>query len=137
MKLLFLFILITCNQALVFAEEADVYLWVTPVWEGYTEEDGTGLYADLINAIAMIENIKFVKQNTPWERSLKMVSSGRAEMTGALYYSDVSNQSKYPVSESDEGILYKAEALHNIDKIDTLKKYNGVWVNGFFSSSFR
>ncbi len=41
-----------------------------------------------------------------------MVSSGRAEMTGALYYSDV-----------------------NINQ-DTLKQYNGVWVNGFVSYSF-
>mgnify|MGYP003385090333 CR=1 FL=1 len=27
--------------------------------------------------------------------------------------------------------------LFDISKIDTLKKYNGVWINGFFSSSFR
>jgi len=136
-KLLLLILVITYNPAIVSAENSEVYSWVTPTWKGYTEEDNTGLYSELINAIAKIENIVIIKQIAPWERSLKMVNSGRAEMTGALYYSDVRNQSKYPVSESDEGILYKAEALHNIEGVDALKKYNGVWVNGFFSYSFR
>ncbi len=39
-----------------------MYLWVTPVWESYTEEGDTGLYADLINAIATIENIQLDKK---------------------------------------------------------------------------
>lgn len=33
--------------------------------------------------------------------------------------------------------LYKSKELHDVDNITALKKYNGVWTNGFFSSSFR
>lgn len=105
MSLLLLIIMTTYNPSIVLAKDTDSYLWVTPAWEGYTEQYNTGLYVELINAISKVKNIEIIKLFMPWERSLKTVNMGKAEMTGAQYSSYKAHQSKYPIIESDEGSI--------------------------------
>jgi ABC-type amino acid transport substrate-binding protein len=136
MKLSYLMLLIAFIPHFVLADKANEYLWVTPTWKGYTQADNKGFYIELIDAVSKEQNIQITRQSAPWARCIKMVNSGRAELTGAIYNSNKDNLSKHPVIESKEGFYYTTEALNSIDKIEDLTAYNGVWINGFFSLSF-
>jgi len=47
---------------------------VAPVWSGYTNTDGTGVYWDIIRAIYEPLGINVKTKNIPWNRAMKMVS---------------------------------------------------------------
>jgi hypothetical protein len=47
---------------------------VAPLWEGFTNADGTGLYWEVLRAVFEPEEIKIKHANVPWNRAVKMVS---------------------------------------------------------------
>lgn len=47
---------------------------VAPLWEGFTNADGTGLYWEVLQAVFEPEGIKIKHANVPWNRAVKMVS---------------------------------------------------------------
>lgn len=47
---------------------------VAPVWKGYTNTDGSGIYWDVIRAIYEPLDIKVKTKNIAWNRAMKMVS---------------------------------------------------------------
>jgi hypothetical protein len=47
---------------------------VAPMWEDYTNKDGTGMYWDIIRAIYASEKIKLKTSTVPWNRAMKMVT---------------------------------------------------------------
>jgi hypothetical protein len=47
---------------------------VAPMWEDYTNEDGTGMYWDIIRAIYAKEGINLKPSIVPWNRGMKMVT---------------------------------------------------------------
>lgn len=47
---------------------------VAPVWEDYTNADGTGLYWDVLQSIYANQDIKLKPSSVSWNRALKMVT---------------------------------------------------------------
>lgn len=47
---------------------------VAPLWEDYTNKDGTGMYWDIIRSIYSNEDIKLKPSTVPWNRAMKMVT---------------------------------------------------------------
>jgi polar amino acid transport system substrate-binding protein len=47
---------------------------VAPMWEDYTNADGTGMYWEIMRSIYSNENIKLKPSIVPWNRALKMVT---------------------------------------------------------------
>ena len=47
---------------------------VAPMWEDYTNTDGTGMYWDILRTIYSNEGIKLKPSIVPWNRALKMVT---------------------------------------------------------------
>ena len=47
---------------------------VAPMWEDYTNADGSGMYWDIIRSIYVNENIKLKTSTVPWNRAMKMVT---------------------------------------------------------------
>jgi len=47
---------------------------VAPVWEDYSNADGSGLYWDILKAIYQPEGIRLKHKTVPWNRAMKMVS---------------------------------------------------------------
>ena len=45
---------------------------VAPMWEDYTNADGSGMYWDIIRSIYVNENIKLKTSTVPWNRAMKM-----------------------------------------------------------------
>jgi len=47
---------------------------VAPMWENYTNKDGTGMYWDILRAIYTKEKISLKPSIVPWNRAMKMVT---------------------------------------------------------------
>lgn len=104
--------------------------WVTDSWPNYTDQDGTGLYHDLMRAI-FHETDEFHVQYAPWLRSLELVKSGAADLTGAMPLNSTYIMSKNVVLSQPISVLVKTEKkeaiIHN-----GLMGLVGVWRSGYY-----
>lgn len=73
---------------------------VAPVWEGFTNADGTGLYWELLQAIYEPVGIKVKTANVPWNRAFKMV-------TKYSVYNAIVGENR----ESEENVLFPDYAI--------------------------
>lgn len=79
-------VLILCvifQPAIVIAE-AKIHL-VTPVFEGWTNKDGTGFYLELVNMIYQAKGYSIKVEYLPFKRCKLLVSNGKADMMFSLY----------------------------------------------------
>lgn len=74
---------------------------VAPVWEDYTNEDGTGLYWDIMKAIYEPVGISVKTKNVPWNRAMKMVSKYRTYNAIVGEYRDTEEQVIFPIYPID------------------------------------
>ncbi|MCR8922793.1 transporter substrate-binding domain-containing protein [Dasania sp. GY-MA-18] len=60
----------------------------TDEWQHYTHKDGSGYYLDLLNSIYQAHNITVNVKFVPFQRSIAMVSNGKADMMLGAYKDD-------------------------------------------------
>lgn len=104
--------------------------WITEAWPEFTQEDGTGIYHDVINAIFSAYDLEIEVTYSPWKRAVDQVQAGNYDMTGGILKSDNFYQSKYPIYEYNDLVIFKKGAFE-WEGIDTLKDKTGVWVRGY------
>ena len=105
--------------------------WVTPSWEGYIDEQGKGLYADVVSAIFSKAGIELSISYRPWNRALFEVENGLADFTGADSRSDKYAQPKTPILRSTEVAFFKKSKTTSIRNAASLSGKTGVWVLGY------
>ncbi len=105
--------------------------WVTPNWEGYIDEQGKGLYADVISAIFGKAGIEIKISYRPWNRSLFEVENGVADFTGADSRSEKFAQPRTPIVRSTEVVFFKKSKTTSIRNAASLSGKTGVWVLGY------
>jgi polar amino acid transport system substrate-binding protein len=132
MKLLICIIFVILCQT-SFAKPNNSVIWATPIWEHYSEPNVKGLYGDILTDIFSSNNIEIKQKIVPWKRALSMIDNNRADITGGLVKDNLGNDSKYPISIDEEGILYRESSIKEIKSIDDLNEYFGTWYAGFFS----
>lgn len=59
-------------------------VWVTDVWQNYTNKDGSGLYHELFNTIFQNSPFNIHVKYLPWKRALREVETKKANISGAL-----------------------------------------------------
>lgn len=106
-------------------------IWVTPLWDSYTNEDGTGLYNDIVNTIYTEAGYSIKQITRSWQRSLEMVQKAEADITGGEDYSPRYNQSTFPILYSSENILYKKDKWGKWQGVENLNEKLGVWYEGY------
>lgn len=65
-------------------DENTIHL-VTPLWDGWTNEDGTGFYFELINLVYEPNHINSQFQVSPFARSIRLVQSKKADAMFSVY----------------------------------------------------
>ncbi|WP_108650277.1 substrate-binding periplasmic protein [Dongshaea marina] len=106
-------------------------LWATPEWQGYTDKDGSGLYNQMLEAIYAPQNIRIKRSYVPWNRALRLVQSGQADMTGAELKAPGYLYSRHPIIENIEVIWFKKSTLPNWQGLESLKGLSGRWILGY------
>ena len=114
-----------------FSQTISKATWVTPSWEGYIDEQGKGLYADVVSAILGKAGIELSINYRPWNRALFEVENGLADFTGADSRSDKYAQPKTPILRSTEVAFFRKSKVTSIRNAASLDGKAGVWVLGY------
>ncbi|MBC7658112.1 MAG: transporter substrate-binding domain-containing protein [Chitinophagaceae bacterium] len=105
--------------------------WHTPNdWPGYIDEQGNGLYADLVNRVFKSGGITVKRETYPWKRSLKNVLVGKADFTGGLSPVNSYYLSKQPLVQGFE-MIFTRHGLVKAPLLKNLAHFKGVWVMGY------
>jgi polar amino acid transport system substrate-binding protein len=86
---------------------------VAPMWEDYTNADGTGMYWDIIRSIYSNEGVKLKPSTVPWNRALKMVTKYQVYNAIVGEYRDTKAPlifPKYPIDVEYMSALSKKSA---------------------------
>lgn len=101
-------------------------IWVTEVWNGFTERNGNGLYHEIVDAVFNKVNVEVTKQYVPFKRALYLVENKQADMTGGIELSESLLLSDTPILSTKLSILYRKGDISWANK-NELKSYVGTW----------
>ena len=73
------------------AQSISQILVVSEVWEDCTNEDGSGLYYDILRAVYEPEGIGVTTKAVPYVRSTVMVQTGKADVVVGSYIDEIGN----------------------------------------------
>jgi polar amino acid transport system substrate-binding protein len=81
MKIPMMLVALLCRAAITFAAEPiTTFHVVSPVWENYTNADGTGLYWELLRAVYAPAGLTFTTETVPYKRAQQMLVNGQADI---------------------------------------------------------
>ena len=114
---------------------AQTLVVATDIWEGYSNEDGTGYYTDLLKAIYEPQGINVVVKYVPYMRSIEMLDNHKADvMLGAYQGEDITGSyGKYPIEIDVVDAAVSKDLAANWQGIESLsgKKVGAVRGNEF------
>lgn len=105
---------------------------VTEEWEGYTNENGDGVYWEVIDAVFNKLGILYERSLVPWARAEKEIRSGTADIIVGAYYSQGQGIvfPKWHLSVEEDLMA----VIHKTDKNTWQSKLNTkpvVWIRGY------
>lgn len=129
-----LLILILLLQIQIFASQniKEIFV-VSENWDTFTNEDGSGLYFDIVRMVYKDSGIKVKIKIYPYKRSSMMVEKKRADVWLASYL-DEEDYAIYPKYYFDEDIvtaMFKKSKFPNFSGVNSLKNKNVCWVRGY------
>ena len=124
MKLYLFAFCITLQYLNSAAANAETVNWVTESWPNYTDEDGSGLYHDIVKAIFVDHQL--VVTYMPWKRALLEVKNGTADITGATSFKSDYITPRYAILAPPVSILFNKKNM-SYSNLASLKKYIAVW----------
>ena len=92
---------------------------VAPLWEDYTNKDGTGMYWDIISSIYSNEDIKLKPSTVPWNRAMKMVTKYQTYNAIVGEYLETEENLLFPKYPIDVEYL-------SVLSSNTTEKWNGI-----------
>ncbi len=107
---------------------------VAPMWEDYTNKDGTGLYWDIAKAVYEPLGIKVKTTNIPWNRAMKMVSKYRTFSAIVGETLDTDEQVIFPIYPIDVeymAVLSKNKEGFEWDGMASLKNQKVGWIKNY------
>ena len=116
------------------AEKTETIHIATPVWEGQTNEDGTGLFFDIIRAVYEPAGIKMKFQIMPWKRAVQTLLSGRADAVLDMYLEDLETDMiapKYPLLKEFTVAIFKKERIKDWKGAESLSGLDLIWIRGY------
>ncbi len=90
------------------AEDSSIFV-VAEKWEGYTNDDGTGLYWELLRLVYEPIGIKLKYKNFPYARAQKMVRGKKADAIAGPYKGEFEPAifAKWHIDRDAVGASYK------------------------------
>lgn len=124
MKLYLLALCMTLQCLNPAVANAETVNWVTESWQDYTDEDGSGLYHDIVKAV--FADHQLVITYMPWKRALLEVKNGTADITGATSVKSDYITPRYAILAPPVSILFNKKNM-SYTNLASLTNYAGVW----------
>jgi polar amino acid transport system substrate-binding protein len=124
-------VLIICAAHAQDVEKLTTINVVTPMWEDQTQEDGTGLFFDVIRKVYEPSGIQLKFEIMPWQRAEEMVAAGQADAVPAAYRDNPGVYPKYPLYVDYTTAVFKKSHIKEWKGPQTLKEKNVIWIRGY------
>lgn len=107
---------------------------VAPVWEGYTNTDGSGVYWDVIRAIYEPLGITVKTKNIAWNRAMKMVS--KYHTYNAIIGEYITTEENlifpnYPIDIEYMSLLSKSSNISKFNNMESLIGKKVGWIKDY------
>ncbi len=127
------------QTSIIFAGEPKIINIVCAEWEGYTNQDGSGVYWEIVKAVYEPVGIKVETEVLPWKRADVMTLNKKKDaIAGDYYYKDkVGKEFLYPSwhfsVEDDIVAIFKASAISDWDSngIKSMADKTVGWIRGY------
>ena len=106
----------------------------SPAWEGYTHEDGSGLYFELLRKIYQPRGIAVETLIVPWKRAKAKILNDQADCMPAAYLTPEDDRWTYPGYPMDVDYTAAVFLRRKVEAWDGLKTLAGksvVWPRGY------
>ncbi len=99
-------------------------------WAGFSEQDGSGLYFDVLRAVYGSQGYSLDIKITPFSRSVEMLESGKVDMNVGDFTKDVKNGifPKYPIDYDDLTVLMPKAKEAQFKGEESLKDKKVAWI---------
>ncbi|MDC7220790.1 MAG: transporter substrate-binding domain-containing protein [Spirochaetales bacterium] len=120
-SLLFLFHI----PLILFASDIKVVRWGTEIWKGFTDEDGSGLYTQVLTRIFDLEEIELETHIYPFSRALHLTENGELDLAGGIPKNSKLGenclQARYPIVVSRFSAFYNKKNTGPLRDVDSLR----------------
>lgn len=130
MRLIVLTVLFVCS---LFSLENKEIVVATETWEGATNNDGTGLYWDILKMVYAPLGYTIVTKNTSYIKSVELVKRDRADLFLASH-KDEKEFALYPKYHFDQDViiaLFSSELFEEWKGQKSLEGLNVAWIRGY------
>jgi len=104
---------------------------VTPSWPDQTNEDGTGLFFDIVRSVYEPAGIKMTYKIFPWKRAEAMIASDEADaMLSALKRKDRLTP-EYPLWVEYTAVVFRKDKVKEWKGLKILDNKRSVWLRGY------
>lgn len=133
MKLYFVLFCLVITLFMSYGENNRDILVVSDVWEGTANEDGTGLYFDILREVFENNGYKIIIKNYPYSRAVYITKRGDANIVIGPYTGEVDNviYPKYHFAVDKVVVLFKKTKINNWQGIDSLRDKTVGWMRGY------
>lgn len=108
---------------------------ITPQWEGQTNEDGTGLFFEIIRRVYDPMGIKVVYRFAPWKRCQTTVTSKDADAMLCVWQIDAQRENQiiphYPMYVEVTAVIFKRVSIPSWQGIHSMDLKRAVWLRGY------
>jgi polar amino acid transport system substrate-binding protein len=105
----------------------------TPAWEKQTNEDGTGLFFEIIRSVYEPKGIKMIFEIVPWKRAENMVALNRADAMLCVAEQNIGDQlsTQYPIYGDSVVGVFKKENTAKWNGKKSLEGMRAIWLRGY------
>ncbi|MBD3327484.1 hypothetical protein GF339_23065, partial [candidate division KSB3 bacterium] len=104
---------------------------VTPAWEEFTNEDGTGVWFEIVRAVYEPVGITMTYEFAPWKRAMEQVASAEADAFLGEYESETFLMPRYPLDVERTAVVFKKGTVPTWEGSPSLVGKNVVWLRGY------
>ncbi|WP_440876560.1 hypothetical protein [Thalassotalea sp. PLHSN55] len=100
-------------------------------WEGYTHQDGSGIYFDLMRKIYPEQ--KLIYQIEPFNRVKQGYKQGKVDVILGVYPNEIQSKvlPKWPIDLEDPVVAFYDSRKINFNHISDIERYSVSWVRGY------
>lgn len=113
----------------------------TPHWENQTNEDGTGLFFEIIRNVYEPVGIKMTFRFAPWKRAQSLVNKQHSDAMLCVWkeHADEENQMipKHPMFIEHTAAIFKKDSIKSWKGIENLDGKTAVWLRGYDYHQFK
>lgn len=128
----------TMGTPFCFSDSLKQVISTSPSWNGFTNQDGTGLYHEILLSIFTPHHIKVVHKYTSAKRGLYLIKNDLADFYTCRPETDDSPGlvlGKYPMYEGRFYAIFKKERVKNWQGMSSLANRRVVWRRGYYRAS--